>query len=206
MQKIAYIYFIKLNCIKLNLKGGKYMSIYNFSSLNLDGESFSFENLKGKVVLVVNTASKCGFTPQYDDLQRLYDRYADQGLEIVGFPCNQFKEQEAGNAGEIKDFCKLNYGVTFPIMDKTDVRGANAHPIFNFLTEKAPFEGFDYSHATSKILAQITETEYSEYMNDNSIKWNFTKFLISKDGENILRFEPIVSPIDMEQSIEAFLK
>ncbi len=182
------------------------MSIYNFSSLNIDGESFSFNPLKGKVLLVVNTASKCGFTPQYEDLQRLYDRYADQGLEIIGFPCNQFKEQEAGNAGEIKDFCQLNYGVTFPIMDKTDVRGAHAHPIFNFLTEKAPFEGFDYNHATSKILAQITETEYPEHMNDNSIKWNFTKFLISKDGEKVIRFEPIVSPIDMEASIEAFLK
>lgn len=172
---------------------------------DLDGNSVSMADFKGKVLLVVNTASKCGFTPQYEDLQRLYDRFSDKGLEIIGFPCNQFKEQENGNASEIKDFCQLNYGVTFPIMAKTDVRGANAHPVFEYLTEKAPFEGFDTSNAMGKILAQITETEYPQFLKDNSIKWNFTKFLVSKDGQMIKRYEPTVSPMDMESEIELLL-
>lgn len=172
---------------------------------DLDGNPVSMSAFKGKVLLVVNTASKCGFTPQYEDLQRLYDKYSDKGLEIIGFPCNQFKEQEAGNSSEIKDFCQLNYGVTFPIMAKTDVRGPQAHAVFEYLTEKAPFEGFDTSNAMGKILAQITETEYPQFLKDNSVKWNFTKFLVSKDGQQFKRFEPIVAPMDMEAEIEALL-
>ncbi len=181
------------------------MSIYNFSLTDIDSNPASMNDFKGKVLLVVNTASKCGFTPQYEDLQKLYDRYKEQGLEILGFPSNQFKEQEPGNSDEVKNFCSINYGVNFPLFEKTDVRGQNAHPLFNHLVEEAPFEGFDTSNAMGKILKEITENQYPEFLNDNSIKWNFTKFLIDRNGKVIKRFEPIVAPLDMETEIEALL-
>lgn len=181
------------------------MSIYNFPLTDIDETPMSMNDFKGKVLLVVNTASKCGFTPQYEDLQKLYDRYKDQGFEILGFPSNQFKEQEPGNADEVKNFCSINYGVNFPLFEKTDVRGQNAHPLFKHLVEEAPFEGFDTNNAMGKILKEITENQYPEFLNDNSIKWNFTKFLVDRNGKVIKRFEPIVSPMDMESHIESLL-
>lgn len=181
------------------------MSIYNFSLTDIDSNPGTMKDFEGKVLLVVNTASKCGFTPQYEDLQKLYDRYKNQGLEILGFPSNQFKEQEPGNSEEVKNFCNINYGVNFPLFEKTDVRGPGAHPLFNHLVEKAPFEGFDTTNAMGKILKEITENQYPEFLNDNSIKWNFTKFLIDRNGKVIKRFEPIVAPLDIESDIESLL-
>lgn len=181
------------------------MSIYSFQVNDIDANPVSMEDFKGKVLLVVNTASKCGFTPQYEDLQKLYDRYKNQGFEILGFPSNQFKEQEPGDSAEVKNFCSINYGVTFPLFEKTEVRGKYAHPLFNYITERAPFEGFNLHNPMSKLLSEITENTYPEYLKDNSIKWNFTKFLVNKNGEIVKRFEPIIAPFDMEADIEALL-
>lgn len=181
------------------------MSIFNLQLTDIDSNPVSLSQYEGKVLLIVNTASKCGFTPQYEGLQKLYDKYRDQGFEILGFPSNQFKEQEPGDAEEVKSFCSLNYGVTFPLFEKTDVRGADAHPLFVHLTEKAPFNGFDDNHPTSKVLKEITENNYPEFLNDDSIKWNFTKFLVDKTGTVIKRFESIDAPVDLESEIEGLL-
>lgn len=136
---------------------------------------------KGKTIVVVNTASKCGFTPQYKGLEELYQKYKDQGLVILGFPCNQFGKQEPGKAQEIQEFCEINYGVTFPIFDKVDVNGSNTHPIFKYL--KSNLGGFLGS----------------------SIKWNFTKFVIDKNGKPIKRFGPTTKPEDMESFVVSLL-
>lgn len=181
------------------------MSLYDHSITTLAGETTTLASFKGKVLIVANTASKCGFTPQYGDLQRLYDRYAEQGLAIVGFPCNQFGEQEPGDNEEVGKFCELNYGVTFTITEKTDVRGTDAHPVFQELISQAPFKGFDSEHSHSKLLGKMLEQNYPHFMQDDSIKWNFTKFLIDREGNMVERFEPTVSPLDMEDAIKALL-
>jgi glutathione peroxidase len=181
------------------------MSIYDFSAKTIDGQEVSLENFKGKVLIIANTASKCGFTPQYKDLQKLYEKYKDQGLEILGFPCNQFGEQEPGSNNEVKSFCELNYGVDFQIFEKTDVKGPEAHPVFKYLTLQAPFEGLDKNTPMGKILYSVLSEKYPENLVGDSIKWNFTKFLISKDGEIIKRFEPTTEPLDMEDSIKELL-
>ncbi len=156
-------------------------TIYDFKALTSRGEELDFAQFKGKVLLIVNTASKCGFTPQFAGLEELNKKYRDQGLVIVGFPCNQFANQDPGSDDEISGFCQLNYGVTFQIMKKIDVNGDNAHPIYNYLTK-----------AAHGILGK-------------NIKWNFTKFLISKDGGQIKRFSPMTKPEKLEKDIEQML-
>ena len=157
-------------------------TIYDFSAKNLKGEPLHLSDLKGKVVLIVNTASKCGFTPQYKGLQALHDKYAARGLVVIGFPCNQFGSQEPGSADDISSFCEMNYGVTFPIAEKVEVKGAGAHPLFKFLT-----------------------TEAKGILGSEVIKWNFTKFLIRKDGTVFDRYAPTTSPSGLESEIEALL-
>jgi glutathione peroxidase len=181
------------------------MSIYNFEATDIDGEIVNFEKYKGKVLIIVNTASKCGFTPQYDDLEKLYKKYKEQGFEILGFPCNQFADQEPGNNSEVKSFCTINYGVTFPIFEKIDVRGKDTHPIFKYLTLKAPYKGIDESVMSGKILKKFLSEELPEYLVGDSIKWNFTKFLIDRDGNIVQRYESPVEPMDMTNDIEALL-
>jgi len=156
--------------------------LYDLSAGTLVGAQQSFAAYQGKVVLVVNTASKCGFTPQYKGLEALYQKYKDRGLEILGFPCNQFGKQEPGNAEEIGGFCERNFGVTFPLFAKVDVNGDNAHPLFAHLKQQAP---------------GILGTE--------SIKWNFTKFLVGREGEVVKRFAPKDKPESLESAIEALL-
>ncbi|WP_044748373.1 glutathione peroxidase [Bacillus alveayuensis] len=158
------------------------MSIYDFTVKTIRGEEKSMADYKGKVLLIVNTASKCGFTPQYKELQELYDEYKDKGFEILGFPCNQFGHQEPGSESEIESFCQLNYGVTFPMFAKVDVNGANAHPVFVYLTEKAP-----------------------GILGTKAIKWNFTKFLVDKNGNVVNRFAPQTKPSELKQEIEKLL-
>jgi glutathione peroxidase len=177
------------------------MSVYDFKAKTTDGEEISISQFKGKVLIIANTASKCGFTPQYSDLQKLYKKYNGQGLEILGFPCNQFGEQEPGSNSEVKKFCQLNYGVDFSIFEKIEVNGQNAHPIFKYLTREAPFKGFDLSNPMGNILYRIINEKYPEILVGDSIKWNFTKFLINRQGEVIKRFEPTVEPMDMEDYI-----
>ncbi|WP_139906139.1 glutathione peroxidase [Clostridium thermarum] len=181
------------------------MSIYDFSAKTIEGQEVSLENFKGKVLIIANTASKCGFTPQYADLQKLYEKYKDQGLEILAFPCNQFGEQEPGSNSEVKTFCQINYGVDFQVFEKVDVKGAEAHPLFKYLTVEAPFKGFDKSTPMGKILYNVLSEKYPENLVGDSIKWNFTKFLIDREGKVVKRFEPTSEPFDMEEDIKKLL-
>ncbi|MCX8054303.1 MAG: glutathione peroxidase [Ignavibacteria bacterium] len=157
-------------------------SIYDFSAKTIDGKEKSIADYKGKVLLIVNVASKCGFTPQYKGLEELYRKYKDSGLEILAFPCNQFGGQEPGTNEEIASFCSANYGVSFQIFDKIEVNGENAHPLYKFL--KANAKGF---------------------INDE-IKWNFTKFLVNQNGDVVDRFAPQTTPESIEKHIAELLK
>ncbi|MHA7830402.1 MAG: glutathione peroxidase [Flagellimonas sp.] len=157
------------------------MEFYTFEAARLDGTPESMEKYKGKTIIVVNTASKCGLTPQYEGLEALYKNYKDQGLVVLGFPCNQFGNQEPGNAEDIQEFCQANYGVSFPMFAKIDVNGSNAHPIFK--------------HLKSQLSGLL----------GGKIKWNFTKFLIDKTGKPIKRFAPTTEPNAMVSYIEKIL-
>jgi glutathione peroxidase len=155
---------------------------YEFSAKTIEGQEQSLEDFKGKAMLVVNVASKCGFTPQYTGLEKLYKKYEDKGLVVLGFPCDQFGNQEPGNEEEIKNFCSLTYDVTFPMYAKVDVNGSKAHPFWKFLKkEKGGLLGID------------------------AIKWNFTKFLVDKDGEVVKRYAPTDTPESIEKDIAKLL-
>lgn len=159
------------------------MSVFDFEAENLRGDTVDLKNYQGKVVLVVNTASACGYTPQYQGLETLYRDYKDQGLEILAFPCNQFGKQESGDAQAIGAFCEKNFGVSFPIFAKIDVNGKNAHPFFRQL-----------------------KTQARGLLGSKTIKWNFTKFLIKKDGTVLKRYAPQTTPEDLRAEIERLLK
>ena len=176
--------------------------IYDFTALSNKGKEVNFADYEGKVLLIVNTASKCGFTPQYDGLEALYQKYKDQGLVIIGFPCDQFGHQEPGTNEEIEEFCRINHGVTFPLMSKIEVNGDGAHPIYQWLKSQAGFAGFNPAHPLTKILDEMFTKADPDYASKPDIKWNFTKFLISKEGNVVSRFEPTTEPQDMEESIE----
>ena len=175
------------------------MNIYDFKALTSRGKELDFAEFKGKVLLIVNTASKCGFTPQFKGLEELNKKYKDQGLVIIGFPCNQFKEQDPGSDGQIEEFCQLNYGVTFQIMKKIDVNGEAADPIFTYLKEQAPAEEYKglIAKAARALFRKISDTAKTE----SDIQWNFTKFLIDKEGKVVARFAPTAEPKDFEQDI-----
>ena len=179
--------------------------IYDFKVLTSKGKELDFAQFKGKVLLIVNTASKCGFTPQFEGLEKLNEQYKDKGLVVIGFPCNQFAEQDPGSDAEISEFCQLNYGVTFQIMKKIDVNGPDESPVFTWLKSQAGFAGFDPAHPLTKILDEILSKADPDYAKKPDIKWNFTKFLISKDGTKVQRFEPTATPEEIAASIEALL-
>ncbi len=181
------------------------MSIYDFEVTTIQGKKVSLKDYQGKVVLIVNTASKCGFTPQFEELEELNKKYKDKGLCVLGFPCNQFAEQDPGTATEITEFCKLNYGVTFQMFQKGDVRGDNAQPLFKYLTSQKGFKGFDMNHPIAKVLLDALEKNFPEYLEGDSIKWNFTKFLINKEGEVVERYEPTTTPAAIAGDIEKLL-
>lgn len=164
------------------------MNIYDFSVKTRKGEDVSLSNYKGKVLLIVNTATGCGFTPQYDELQDLYDEFKDQGLEILDFPCNQFANQAPGDDEEIHSFCTGRYGITFPQFAKVDVNGDNAIPLFKWLTENTTFKGFGNSPMGMMLSIAVKKSD-KEYKNNGNIKWNFTKFLIDRNGNIVERFE-----------------
>ncbi|MBR4560398.1 MAG: glutathione peroxidase [Bacteroidales bacterium] len=181
--------------------------IYDITVKDMDGSDVSLANYKGKVLLIVNVASKCGLTPQYEGLEALYQKYKDQGLEILAFPCNQFLGQEPGTNEEIQSFCSLNYNVTFPLFDKIDVNGEAESPLYTYLKKQAPFQG--YPEGTEEFAAMLDEIHQktgSGFDQGDAIRWNFGKFLVSKDGKTILRFEPMVTPDMMEEAIQEFLK
>ncbi|MCR3759251.1 glutathione peroxidase [Clostridium felsineum] len=157
------------------------MNFFDFTAKKMNGEEVKMEDYKGKAILVVNTASKCGLTPQFEELEQLYKEYKDKGLEILGFPCNQFANQDPGTNEEVHQFCKLNYGVTFTMFEKIDVNGDNAHPIYKYLTKEA------------------------KGLLNNKIKWNFTKFLIDTKGDVFKRYAPTVAPLKIKKDIEKLL-
>lgn len=181
------------------------MNIYEFKLKQMNNKEASLEDFKNKVLLIVNTASKCGFTPQFKDLENIYNKYKDKGLVVLGFPCNQFGTQDPGSNEEIKDFCVKNYGVSFPMFSKIDVNGENAEPMFKYLTSEKTFEGFDMNHALGKKLDEILLRENKDYANNNSIKWNFTKFVIDKNGKVVARFEPTADISKIEECIKCLL-
>jgi glutathione peroxidase len=158
------------------------VSVYDFTVKTIRGKEQSLADYKGKVLLIVNTASKCGFTPQYKELQELYEQYRDRGFVVLGFPCNQFGHQEPGTEEEIEQFCQVNYGVTFPMFAKVDVNGENAHPLFQYLKEKA-----------------------SGLLGTKVIKWNFTKFLVDRNGNVVARFASQTRPSELKSEIEKLL-
>jgi glutathione peroxidase len=182
------------------------MSIYNFSAIAMNGQEISFEEFKNKVVLIVNTASQCGFTTQYESLQLLYDRYKEKEFTILGFPCNQFAEQEPEDNETVHSFCKLNYGVSFPLFRKVNVRDNGAHPLFEYLVSAQPFNGFDDSHPVTKGLLNFLEKRHPEYLKGDSIKWNFTKFLVNHQGKVMKRYESTTDPLDIDKDIKELLK
>ena len=165
------------------------MSVYDFKVKAQDGSEVSLSDYKGKVLLIVNTATGCGFTPQYDELQNIYDEFRDKGLEILDFPCNQFGGQAPGNDEEIHSFCTGRYGITFPQFSKVDVNGENAAPLFKWLTDNTEFEGFGKS-PMGVMLSGVVKKADKDYKNNGKIKWNFTKFLIDRNGGIVARFEP----------------
>lgn len=177
------------------------MNIYDFVLENMSGELVSLQDFKGKVILIVNTASKCGFTPQFEDLQKLYHKHNGQGFEILGFPCNQFMNQEFDNNEETQSFCSINYGVTFPMFKRINVNGKFADPLYKYLKENAPFKGFDMDNPEDKMLDLLIKDKFPEFTIGNEIRWNFTKFLIDKKGNIVERFESPVDPIDIEPYI-----
>ena len=177
--------------------------IYDFKALNNKGLDVDFAQFEGKVLMIVNTASKCGFTPQYDGLEALYQKYKDQGFVIVGFPCDQFAHQEPGSDEQIAEFCRINHGVTFPLMSKIDVNGPNAHPIFEYLKSVAPVE--EYKGLKAKATHAMLKGISKSVEKDSDILWNFTKFLINRDGTVVKRFPPVTTPEGMEDDIKAML-
>lgn len=182
------------------------MSIYNFNAITIDGEEISMEQYRGKVLVIVNTASECGFTPQYEGLEKLYEQYKNEGFEILGFPSNQFAGQEPGESTEIKKFCTINYGVSFQLFKKNDVRGENAQPIFRYLTEKTTFKGFDLEQPKEKEFNDFLKESYPKFLEENSVKWNFTKFLIGRDGNIANRYEPTTEPAAMASDVDKLLQ
>lgn len=157
-------------------------TVYDFKADSLSGQNVDLAQYRGKVLLIVNTASKCGFTPQYEGLEKVYDQFKDRGVEVLGFPCNQFGSQEPGSADEIGAFCQKNYGVNFPMFAKIDVNGSNAHPLYQFL-----------------------KSEGRGILGTEAIKWNFTKFLVKKDGTVFKRYAPATKPEEMLGDIEKLL-
>ena len=175
--------------------------IYDFKALTSKGKELDFAQFEGKVLLIVNTASKCGFTPQFARLEELNKKYQDKGLVIIGFPCNQFAEQDPGTDSEIEVFCQLNYGVTFQIMKKVEVNGPGADPIFTYLKNEKGFSGFDPAHELSSLLDGMLRKADANYDKNPDIKWNFTKFLIDREGNVVKRFEPTDNMEQLEKDI-----
>lgn len=179
------------------------MSIYDFTVLDTKKNEVKLEDYKGKVLLVVNTATGCGFTPQYEALENLYKKYKDQGLVILDFPCNQFGQQAPGTEEEIVSFCQLKYKVSFPQFAKIEVNGENESPVFTYLKENGPEEKYEglKAKATAKMLKTISKT----CKKDSDIRWNFTKFLVDKEGKVVGRFAPTTKPEDIEAEIVKLL-
>ena len=181
-------------------------NVYDFTVKDRKGNDVSLAEYKGKVLLIVNTATRCGFTPQYEELEALYKAYKDRGLEILDFPCNQFGQQAPGSEDEIHEFCQLNYGTEFPQFRKIEVNGENESPLFTYLKAQKGFAGFDLNHKIGKLLHDMMLKADADYASKPDIKWNFTKFLVNQQGEVIARYEPTHDIKSIEADIQALLK
>ena len=175
--------------------------IYDFKVMNDEGQEVSLSDYKGKVLLIVNTATRCGFTPQYNELEALYKKYQSEGLEILDFPCNQFGEQAPGTIQEIHQFCTANFDIQFPQFDKIEVNGENEAPLYTYLKAQKGFSGFDLNDKTGKFMDEMLRKKDADYDKKSDIKWNFTKFLISRDGRVIKRYESMDKITDIEADI-----
>ncbi len=182
------------------------MMIYNFEVVTKEGEKKLLREYEGKVLLIVNTATECGFTPQYTELEALYKKFREQGFEILDFPCNQFGGQAPGTMKEIENFCVLNYGTTFPRFSKVDVKGEKASPLFSYLIKEQGFNGLHSKYSFLQLLEKLVGKVFPKYMKNPDIKWNFTKFLISRNGEVVKRFEPMEDVSEVEKKILELIK
>lgn len=180
-------------------------TVYDFQLKDKKGNEVSLSDYKGKVLLIVNTATECGFTPQYDELEALYKAHRAQGLEILDIPCNQFGGQAPGSDEEIHEFCTMKFGVEFPQFKKSDVNGADELPLYTFLKQQKGFAGFDANHKLTPILEGMFDKGTPDWRKSNDIKWNFTKFLIDREGHVVARFEPTHDIKDIEKQIEQLL-
>ncbi len=179
------------------------MSIYDFTVKDRQGNDVSMQNFKGKVLLIVNTATGCGFTPQYEGLEKLYETYHEKGFEVLDFPCNQFGNQAPGNDEEIHEFCTFKYKTKFDQFKKVEVNGENEDALWKYLKSQKGFEGFDLK---GKILVPIVKKMDKDYKTSSNIKWNFTKFLVDKNGNVVERYEPTISPEKIEKRIIELLE
>ncbi len=176
-------------------------SVYDYQVKDGAGNNVALSRYKGKVLLIVNTATRCGFTPQYKELEALYEKYKDQGFEILDFPCNQFGSQAPGTIAEIHQFCTANFNIQFPQFDKIEVNGAQEHPLYTFLKSQKGFAGFDLSDQLGKSMDGMMRKRDADYDKNADIKWNFTKFLVSRDGRVLKRYEPTAKMSDVEEDI-----
>lgn len=201
MRKLSILFFTLLLSITVMAQ-----NVYDFNVLDRKGNEVSLSEYKGKVLLIVNTATRCGFTPQYEELEALYKVYRNKGLEILDFPCNQFGQQAPGSEEEIHSFCQLNYGTEFPQFKKIEVNGENQSPLFAYLKAQKGFAGFDLNHKIGALLHDMMLKADPDYASKPDIKWNFTKFLINQQGEVVARYEPTHDIKLIEQDIVNLLK
>ena len=180
------------------------MSIYDFKVEKPDGQMLDLNNLKGKVIIIVNTATGCGFTPHYKPLEEMYEKFHDKGLEIIDVPCNQFAGQTPGTDEEIHEFCTLKYHTTFPQMKKADVNGENAIPLFRYLKSQKGFEGFGKGVKAMAMNVMIKKID-KNYKDNSDIKWNFTKFVVDREGNVVERFEPTQDMAELEKCVETLI-
>ena len=193
------------NNITNNKKEKKMKTVYDFTVQDKKGAEVSLAEYKGKVLLIVNTATGCGFTPQYEELEAIYGRLKDKGFEVLDIPCNQFGNQAPGTDEEITQFCRMKFGTDFPQFKKAEVNGDGELPLYTWLKEQKGFEGFDADNKLTPLLEQMFDKADPDWRKKNDIKWNFTKFLIDREGKVVSRFEPTRNMAEVEKAIEAVL-
>ena len=205
MEDLSIINCIKYNCKQYKTDLGRFnMGFYDYSVLDRKGNEVSMKQFEGKVVLIVNTATGCGFTPHYEPMEKMYEKYHDRGLEILDIPCNQFAGQTPGTDEEIHEFCTLKYNTQFPQMKKSEVNGENELPLYTFLKSQKGFEGFGLSPAGIAMSAML-KTIDKDYKKNPAIKWNFTKFVVDRSGNVVARFEPTADMKKVEECIVSLL-
>ena len=201
MKKLLFPIVLLMACMGASAK----KNVYQFSLTDGEGRSVSLKEFKGRAMLIVNTATKCGFTPQYKDLETLYEQYHAKGLEIIDLPCNQFGQQAPGSLDEIRQFCTATYGTQFPQWAKVEVNGPGEIPLYTWLKVQKGFGGFDLTNPTGKFLDEMFRKQDANYDKSADIKWNFTKFLIDRKGRVVARFEPTATAEEIEEAVKKIL-